>query len=157
MCQPWASTLKRDKLHITTVYPCFSAAALFCHFINIFFRFIRLLFIFTSPPCLLSPLTLPLCSPLWACLSLFHRHVSQADLKSSTSWLRASVGATVFAVLGFAMYRVLLKPRWSSGTWVQPSLPPMVHIELFWPDTTLGFPTWIQKTINYRFCHSFVP
>uniref|UniRef100_A0A8P4KK84 Mitochondrial Rho GTPase n=1 Tax=Dicentrarchus labrax TaxID=13489 RepID=A0A8P4KK84_DICLA len=38
-------------------------------------------------------------------------HVSQADLKSSTFWLRASVGATVFAVLGFAMYRVLLKPR----------------------------------------------
>uniref|UniRef100_A0A671VA16 Ras homolog family member T1 n=1 Tax=Sparus aurata TaxID=8175 RepID=A0A671VA16_SPAAU len=33
-------------------------------------------------------------------------HVSQADLKSSTFWLRASVGATVFAVLGFAMYRV---------------------------------------------------
>uniref|UniRef100_A0A673CZQ0 Mitochondrial Rho GTPase 1-A-like n=1 Tax=Sphaeramia orbicularis TaxID=375764 RepID=A0A673CZQ0_9TELE len=40
-----------------------------------------------------------------------HPHVSQADLKSSTFWLRASVGATVFAVLGFAMYRVLLKPR----------------------------------------------
>ncbi|XP_077426462.1 mitochondrial Rho GTPase 1b isoform X2 [Vanacampus margaritifer] len=38
-------------------------------------------------------------------------HISQADLKSSTFWLRASVGATVFAVLGFAMYRVLLKPR----------------------------------------------
>uniref|UniRef100_A0AAQ5YE42 Mitochondrial Rho GTPase n=1 Tax=Amphiprion ocellaris TaxID=80972 RepID=A0AAQ5YE42_AMPOC len=38
-------------------------------------------------------------------------HVSQADLKSSTFWLRASVGATVFAVLGFAMYRVLLKTR----------------------------------------------
>uniref|UniRef100_A0A673D173 Mitochondrial Rho GTPase n=1 Tax=Sphaeramia orbicularis TaxID=375764 RepID=A0A673D173_9TELE len=44
-------------------------------------------------------------------LCLFCRHVSQADLKSSTFWLRASVGATVFAVLGFAMYRVLLKPR----------------------------------------------
>ncbi|KAE8300005.1 Mitochondrial Rho GTPase 1-A [Larimichthys crocea] len=40
-----------------------------------------------------------------------HPHVSQADLKNSTFWLRASVGATVFAVLGFAMYRVLLKPR----------------------------------------------
>uniref|UniRef100_A0A668AXG9 Mitochondrial Rho GTPase n=1 Tax=Myripristis murdjan TaxID=586833 RepID=A0A668AXG9_9TELE len=40
-----------------------------------------------------------------------HPHVSQADLKSSTFWLRASVGATVFAVLGFAMYRVLVKPR----------------------------------------------
>uniref|UniRef100_A0AAQ5ZPJ8 Mitochondrial Rho GTPase n=1 Tax=Amphiprion ocellaris TaxID=80972 RepID=A0AAQ5ZPJ8_AMPOC len=47
----------------------------------------------------------------WACFSLFNRHVSQADLKSSTFWLRASVGATVFAVLGFAMYRVLLKTR----------------------------------------------
>uniref|UniRef100_A0A8C5CMH7 Mitochondrial Rho GTPase n=1 Tax=Gadus morhua TaxID=8049 RepID=A0A8C5CMH7_GADMO len=38
-------------------------------------------------------------------------HVSQADLKSSTFWLRASVGAAMFAVLGIAMYRVLLKPR----------------------------------------------
>ncbi|XP_066560319.1 mitochondrial Rho GTPase 1-A isoform X4 [Amia ocellicauda] len=38
-------------------------------------------------------------------------HVTQADLKSSTFWLRASVGATVFAVLGFAMYRALLKQR----------------------------------------------
>ncbi|XP_045061171.1 mitochondrial Rho GTPase 1-A-like isoform X3 [Coregonus clupeaformis] len=40
-----------------------------------------------------------------------HPHVTQADLKSSTFWLRVSVGATVFAVLGFAMYRVLLKQR----------------------------------------------
>ncbi|KAM7418890.1 hypothetical protein PAMA_016151 [Pampus argenteus] len=38
-------------------------------------------------------------------------HVSQVDLKSSSFWLKASVGASVFAVLGFAMYRVLLKPR----------------------------------------------
>uniref|UniRef100_A0A8C9VFD6 Mitochondrial Rho GTPase n=1 Tax=Scleropages formosus TaxID=113540 RepID=A0A8C9VFD6_SCLFO len=38
-------------------------------------------------------------------------HVTQADLKSSNFWLRASVGATVFAVLGFAMYRALLKQR----------------------------------------------
>lgn len=54
---------------------------------------------------------------LWCrVLSLFNRHVSQADLRSSTFWLKASVGATVFAVLGFAMYRVLLKPRWSSST-----------------------------------------
>ncbi|XP_055758892.1 mitochondrial Rho GTPase 1-A-like isoform X3 [Salvelinus fontinalis] len=40
-----------------------------------------------------------------------HPHVTQADLKSSTFWLRVSVGATMFAVLGFAMYRVLLKQR----------------------------------------------
>uniref|UniRef100_A0A8C9R5Q0 Mitochondrial Rho GTPase n=1 Tax=Scleropages formosus TaxID=113540 RepID=A0A8C9R5Q0_SCLFO len=39
------------------------------------------------------------------------QHVTQADLKSSNFWLRASVGATVFAVLGFAMYRALLKQR----------------------------------------------
>uniref|UniRef100_A0A663M1C6 Mitochondrial Rho GTPase n=1 Tax=Athene cunicularia TaxID=194338 RepID=A0A663M1C6_ATHCN len=38
-------------------------------------------------------------------------HVTQADLKSSTFWLRASFGATVFAVLGFAMYKALLKQR----------------------------------------------
>uniref|UniRef100_A0A4W5N8H7 Mitochondrial Rho GTPase n=1 Tax=Hucho hucho TaxID=62062 RepID=A0A4W5N8H7_9TELE len=38
-------------------------------------------------------------------------HMAQADLKSSTFWLRASVGATVFAVLGFAMYRAILKQR----------------------------------------------
>ncbi|XP_031654660.1 mitochondrial Rho GTPase 1-A isoform X3 [Oncorhynchus kisutch] len=40
-----------------------------------------------------------------------HPYVTQADLKSSTFWLRVSAGATVFAVLGFAMYRVLLKQR----------------------------------------------
>ncbi|KTG40202.1 hypothetical protein cypCar_00007853 [Cyprinus carpio] len=40
-----------------------------------------------------------------------NRHMTQADLKSSTFWLRASVGATVFAVLGFAMYKALLKQR----------------------------------------------
>uniref|UniRef100_A0A671X3Z2 Ras homolog family member T1a n=1 Tax=Sparus aurata TaxID=8175 RepID=A0A671X3Z2_SPAAU len=38
-------------------------------------------------------------------------HMAQADLKNSTFWLRASVGATVCAVLGFAMYRALLKQR----------------------------------------------
>uniref|UniRef100_A0A8C2WS97 Ras homolog family member T1a n=1 Tax=Cyclopterus lumpus TaxID=8103 RepID=A0A8C2WS97_CYCLU len=38
-------------------------------------------------------------------------HMAQADLKNSTFWLRASVGATVFAVLGFAMYRALIKQR----------------------------------------------
>ncbi|KAG9350450.1 hypothetical protein JZ751_026813 [Albula glossodonta] len=43
--------------------------------------------------------------------AVLSRHVTQADLKSSTFWLRASVGATVFAVLGFAMYRALLKQR----------------------------------------------
>ncbi|KAM6940030.1 mitochondrial Rho GTPase 1b isoform 1-T1 [Xenentodon cancila] len=42
---------------------------------------------------------------------VLRRHMRQADLKSSTFWLRASVGATVFAALGFAMYRVLLKTR----------------------------------------------
>ncbi|XP_038834780.1 mitochondrial Rho GTPase 1-A-like isoform X1 [Salvelinus namaycush] len=43
--------------------------------------------------------------------AILSRHVTQADLKSSTFWLRVSVGATVFAVLGFAMCRVLLKQR----------------------------------------------
>ncbi|XP_055758890.1 mitochondrial Rho GTPase 1-A-like isoform X1 [Salvelinus fontinalis] len=43
--------------------------------------------------------------------AILSRHVTQADLKSSTFWLRVSVGATMFAVLGFAMYRVLLKQR----------------------------------------------
>ncbi|XP_030637130.1 mitochondrial Rho GTPase 1b isoform X1 [Chanos chanos] len=38
-------------------------------------------------------------------------HVSQADLKSSSFWLRASIGATVFVVLGFAVYRALLRSR----------------------------------------------
>ncbi|XP_010787225.1 mitochondrial Rho GTPase 1-A-like [Notothenia coriiceps] len=45
------------------------------------------------------------------CRVVFNRHMAQADLKNSTFWLRASVGATVFAVLGFAMYRALLKQR----------------------------------------------
>ncbi|XP_078510500.1 mitochondrial Rho GTPase 1 isoform X2 [Lissotriton helveticus] len=43
--------------------------------------------------------------------SVLNRHVTQTDLKSSTFWLRASFGATVFAVLGFAMYKALLKQR----------------------------------------------
>uniref|UniRef100_A0A8C2FBN2 Mitochondrial Rho GTPase n=2 Tax=Cyprinus carpio TaxID=7962 RepID=A0A8C2FBN2_CYPCA len=43
--------------------------------------------------------------------AVLNRHMTQADLKSSTFWLRASVGATVFAVLGFAMYKALLKQR----------------------------------------------
>ncbi|XP_078081953.1 mitochondrial Rho GTPase 1-A isoform X7 [Mustelus asterias] len=38
-------------------------------------------------------------------------HTAQADLKTSTFWLRASLGATVFAVLGFAVYKALLKQR----------------------------------------------
>ncbi|XP_026785446.1 mitochondrial Rho GTPase 1-A isoform X1 [Pangasianodon hypophthalmus] len=42
---------------------------------------------------------------------IVNRHMTQADLKNSTFWLRASVGATVFAVLGFAMYKALLKHR----------------------------------------------
>uniref|UniRef100_A0A7N6A8M4 Mitochondrial Rho GTPase n=1 Tax=Anabas testudineus TaxID=64144 RepID=A0A7N6A8M4_ANATE len=42
---------------------------------------------------------------------VYNRHMAQADLKNSTFWLRASVGATVIAVLGFAMYRALLKQR----------------------------------------------
>uniref|UniRef100_A0A8C7CT34 Mitochondrial Rho GTPase n=1 Tax=Oncorhynchus kisutch TaxID=8019 RepID=A0A8C7CT34_ONCKI len=42
---------------------------------------------------------------------VLNRHMAQADLKSSTFWLRASVGATVFAVLGFAIYRAILKQR----------------------------------------------
>ncbi|XP_048847309.1 mitochondrial Rho GTPase 1-A isoform X2 [Brienomyrus brachyistius] len=39
------------------------------------------------------------------------RHVTQAEMKSSTFWLRASLGATVFAVFGFAVYKALLKHR----------------------------------------------
>ncbi|XP_069604844.1 mitochondrial Rho GTPase 1 isoform X1 [Ranitomeya imitator] len=42
---------------------------------------------------------------------LVGRHMSQAELKGSTFWLRASFGATIFAVLGFAMYKALLKQR----------------------------------------------
>ncbi|XP_043970051.1 mitochondrial Rho GTPase 1-A-like isoform X1 [Gambusia affinis] len=42
---------------------------------------------------------------------VLRRHIIQEDLTSSTFWLRASVGATVFAVLGFAVYRLLLKTR----------------------------------------------
>ncbi|KAM4751234.1 mitochondrial Rho GTPase 1b isoform 3-T3 [Anableps anableps] len=42
---------------------------------------------------------------------VLRRHIIQEDLTSSTFWLRASVGATVFAVLGYAVYRALLKTR----------------------------------------------
>lgn len=64
------------------------------------------------------------------------RHMAQADLKSSTFWLRASVGATVFAVLGFAMYRAILKQRWSRQTqdaWDDP--PPHRLVSALWPLT----------------------
>ncbi|XP_043923985.1 mitochondrial Rho GTPase 1 isoform X2 [Protopterus annectens] len=43
--------------------------------------------------------------------AVLNRHMTQADLKSSSFWIRASFGATVFAVLGFAMYKALLKQR----------------------------------------------
>ncbi|CAB1344689.1 unnamed protein product, partial [Coregonus sp. 'balchen'] len=55
--------------------------------------------------------------------AILSRHVTQADLKSSTFWLRVSVGATVFAVLGFAMYRVLLKQRLSKAVVASVALP----------------------------------
>uniref|UniRef100_A0A8C5CGE2 Mitochondrial Rho GTPase n=1 Tax=Gadus morhua TaxID=8049 RepID=A0A8C5CGE2_GADMO len=55
----------------------------------------------------LIPSTLP---PKLPCFSS-SRHLAQVDSKNSTFWLRASLGATVFAVLGFAMYRALLKQR----------------------------------------------
>ncbi|CAF90509.1 unnamed protein product, partial [Tetraodon nigroviridis] len=42
---------------------------------------------------------------------LLRRHVNQTALKTSTFWVRASLGATVFAALGFAVYRALLRPR----------------------------------------------
>lgn len=72
--------------------------------------FARLLAAASSFPRLTScPIT---CSPP---SSVRHRHMAQADLKNSTFWLRASLGATVCAVLGFAMYRALLKQRWWDG------------------------------------------
>lgn len=64
------------------------------------------------------PCYIPLTCSLFLTFSL--RHMAQADLKNSTFWLRASVGATVCAVLGFAMYRALLKQRW----WDSMRLPP---------------------------------
>ena len=66
----------------------------------------------------ITALDMPFTRPhrLYLFLASWHRHMAQADLKNSTFWLRASVGATVFAVLGFAMYRALLKQRWSDGT-----------------------------------------
>lgn len=73
------------------------------------------------------------------------RHMAQADLKSSTFWLRASVGATVFAVLGFAMYRAILKQRWSRQTqdaWDDPWPAPHRLVSALWPLTpSLQHPT----------------
>ena len=70
-----------------------AAALILCYVLLLWLNLLR-----PSPPLLLSP-------------APSHRHMAQADLKNSTFWLRASVGATVFAVLGFAMYRALLKQR----------------------------------------------
>uniref|UniRef100_A0A674NTN3 Mitochondrial Rho GTPase n=1 Tax=Takifugu rubripes TaxID=31033 RepID=A0A674NTN3_TAKRU len=53
----------------------------------------------------------PLGKELYTRLTTMAMHMAQADLKNSTFWLRASLGATVCAVLGFAMYRALLKQR----------------------------------------------
>uniref|UniRef100_A0A674EK15 Mitochondrial Rho GTPase n=2 Tax=Salmo trutta TaxID=8032 RepID=A0A674EK15_SALTR len=81
--------------------------------------------------------------------AILSRHVTQADLKSSTFWLRVSVGATVFAVLGFAMYRVLLKQRSTqrvqassvqsgSGTCWQPTARSwtLTSWRFYWPSLT---------------------
>ncbi|XP_048103409.1 mitochondrial Rho GTPase 1b isoform X5 [Alosa alosa] len=78
----------------------------------IFSRFSRLV-----PPTKQNNHTLLLIVPSIFCSSLvcpcllFPWHMTQADLKSSTFWLKASVGATVFVVLGFAMYRAMLRSR----------------------------------------------
>lgn len=67
--------------------------------------------------------------------SVCHRHMAQADLKNSTFWLRASLGATVCAVLGFAMYRALLKQRWWDGAIAPLQLP-------LWLCPFPSLPTW---------------
>lgn len=97
-------------------------------FFNLFFFFFALFeFFFTSTVSstfsffllwmkLWDVLMIPLRSGLscWSAsfFSVINRHMNQTDLKTSTFWMRASLGATVVAVLGFAMYRVLLRPRW---------------------------------------------
>lgn len=80
--------------------------------------------------------------PLTCSLSIVYscRHMAQADLKNSTFWLRASVGATVCAVLGFAMYRALLKQRWSDS--MTQLLPPLV------PVLTLPLPSDLKDSKN---------
>lgn len=82
--------------------------------------------------------------PLTCSLSIVYscRHMAQADLKNSTFWLRASVGATVCAVLGFAMYRALLKQRWSDS--MTQLLPPLV------PVLTLPLPSDLKDSKNKR-------
>nr|XP_021332570.1 mitochondrial Rho GTPase 1 isoform X4 [Danio rerio] len=42
---------------------------------------------------------------------ILSRHIIHAELKNSSLWLKASVGATICAVLGFAIYRTLLRNR----------------------------------------------
>ncbi|XP_035385929.1 mitochondrial Rho GTPase 1b isoform X2 [Electrophorus electricus] len=43
--------------------------------------------------------------------AIFSRHMAHVDLTNSALWLRASVGAALFAVLGFTVYRLLLRAR----------------------------------------------
>ncbi|XP_076871547.1 mitochondrial Rho GTPase 1b isoform X2 [Brachyhypopomus gauderio] len=43
--------------------------------------------------------------------AVFSRHMAQVDLRNSAVWLRASVGAALFAVLGFTVYRLLVRTR----------------------------------------------
>lgn len=83
------------------------------------------------------------------------RHMAQADLKNSTFWLRASVGATVFAVLGFAMYRALLKQRWSDS--MRHQLPPrslswLCSFHPTWKTQKTGWPT--NQPTNLAHCLS---
>uniref|UniRef100_A0A4W4EN92 Mitochondrial Rho GTPase n=1 Tax=Electrophorus electricus TaxID=8005 RepID=A0A4W4EN92_ELEEL len=42
---------------------------------------------------------------------LLFLHMAHVDLTNSALWLRASVGAALFAVLGFTVYRLLLRAR----------------------------------------------
>lgn len=89
-----------------------------------------------------SPLT---CSPPSA---VCHRHMAQADLKNSTFWLRASLGATVCAVLGFAMYRALLKQRWWDGG----GLLPLVTLPL--PFLPQRLKTWLTPPGHVPYSHT---
>lgn len=79
--------------------------------------------------------------------SVFNRHMNQTDLKTSTFWVRASMGATVFAVLGFAMYRVLLRPRWCLS-------PNILRTTLF---CSLVFKRVFHLTLNFSTLCFFFP
>lgn len=55
----------------------------------------------------------------------FSRHLNGSDLSSASFWLRVALGSAVVTVLGFAVYRALVRLKWPPIDWTLPPTPPL--------------------------------